>query len=1331
MPESFKVDIIADATDVQNKITTSRANLKAFVQKANVDSQIKLRLDIATLREELIKANAEVRKFRQAGDQDATITAQLKAEGLRTQLGDAKKALSDLERQATSTGKSFFSLNGIIKDALKAFGGLYLIREFASGLKSAFDAAVSFESAFAGVRKTLDATDAELSVLSDQFRQLAKEIPISVEALAGIGELAGQLGVAKEDIIDFTKTIASIAVSSNLTEEQAASSFARIANIFQTPASEVDKLASSVIELGNNFATTESEIVDFATRIAGAGKVVGLQQSDIVAIGTAFTSVGVEAEAGGTAVQKALFSINDAVNTGGADLEKFAKISGVSASEFSNLWKTDAAKGFDLFVQGLGRQGDDATSVLEELVAGDVRLQRAFLSVAGAGDLLTRAISTSSTAFSENSALTEEANKRFETTESRMQLVANRFNDLKITLGDTLKTYLVPFLEGLIDLAEALFANGEKLRGLATLIKAVGIAFSSYLGAKTLLAIGSAITTVDAAIVKYTANLKKANTANTAFGGGMALLRSAWVALSNPVVAATVLIGLAITAFVLASKRAKELQLATDELTKSLDELAGLSLGISQLTDEFDRTLKKVQDLAKEIKALNSEDPSQRFERFQELDAQQGVAIQELRDSFTELSLAMGASQEDIDAVTSELKFFRRETEPTKKDIEAMQNAFNDFGADFIKVRDQFQTNVDRLLNANGDLKKSVDDTVESMRSGWEKAGKDVDKLSKELINTLVERSAETEGIGEAFTTGFELGLTREDIVASLQNSVGDITDNMLGTLLNAAIIAEDRGEVFGLLFAAGVDADSAHKAAYDSGDNLASAVSNALANSAAEARGSGQVLGSNASGGVIEGLQSQFPALNTAVNAVKKVLGAFGGFDFLDGIVGKIPGLKTVATALQDLGNKSQNVLNELTAAQNALTNAPAPDIGGGGGSGGGGASDALREAEQAAKDAQDAVEDYQKSIEDTNKASQKLRDDIRDFYDDINDSIDSAREKQAELNDELDDFKAEETRNFVEDSGRRDFELSEEEADVRQQIADLANEQASDEEDALRIAEEKAELEQELNDILKERQQIQEYLAGIGDKVAEAQKAYDEALASGNEEQIKQTKEALDNAKALSDAFAEAVRREGLTEFEQTQLSLQDKLDAKEAEIQAEYEKQQRIIDIQEQFLAVQNSNDQDTIDARNKLYDIANGDVQATAEERAALLAQLGFEDLTRQEELDLLQEIQRGESLRRELEAVEAQQAELLAVQEDYFKLAEQAHADSVDNMKAKTQELIDIIKAAQIEQEKLNALQAATSAASGSSTTNTTVNVTNNNSNNVDADIANQQLLDKI
>ena len=126
--------------------------------------------------------------------------------------------------------------------------------------------------------------------------------------------MGGQLGVPTQDLLAFTEAVAMLSVSTNLTSEAAATDFARISNITQEPLKNIDRMGSTVVALGNNFATTEREIVNFTTNIAGAGEIVGLTTSQIFAISTAFTSVGIEAEAGGTATQKVLLAINNAVN---------------------------------------------------------------------------------------------------------------------------------------------------------------------------------------------------------------------------------------------------------------------------------------------------------------------------------------------------------------------------------------------------------------------------------------------------------------------------------------------------------------------------------------------------------------------------------------------------------------------------------------------------------------------------------------------------------------------------------------------------------------------------------------------------------------------------------------------------------------------------------------------------------------------------------------------------------------------------------------------------------------------------------------------------------
>lgn len=317
-------------------------------------------------------------------------------------------------------------------------------------------AAISFESAWAGVTKTTDGLEDEFGNLTktgkklqDGFRDLSKTVPITVEDLLEIGELGGQLGIADDALVDFAETIAAVGVATNLTTEEAATGFAQIANIMGTPQSQIDNMASTVVALGNNFATTERDVFNFAQRIAGAGDTAGLTEAQVFAIGAAMSSVGIQAEAGGTAVQKVLLAMHEAAIGTGGGLETFAKTAGLSAAEFSDAWEQDAGNAFKLFVEGLGAAGDDAISILDDLELKDQRLIRSFLSLSGAGDLLERTMAEANTAFEENVALQKEAAKRYATTKSKLTILKNVFKDIAIALG----MRLLPAFNAVLDVA--------------------------------------------------------------------------------------------------------------------------------------------------------------------------------------------------------------------------------------------------------------------------------------------------------------------------------------------------------------------------------------------------------------------------------------------------------------------------------------------------------------------------------------------------------------------------------------------------------------------------------------------------------------------------------------------------------------------------------------------------------------------------------------------------------------------------------------------------------------------------------------------------------------
>ena len=331
--------------------------------------------------------------------------------------------------------------------------GISVMSRSVVGLQaSTVGAAIAFESSFAGIRKTMDLTEDQFDSLARANRDLALEIPVTANELNRIGELAGQLGVrGVENVVKFEETIAKLAVTTDLTAESAAISLAQFANILQIPQGRVENLGSAIVGLGNTFATTESRIVDFGLRIAGAGKIAGLTAGEVFGIGAAFASVGVPAERGGTAIQQSLIAMQKAVVEGGAELEIFAAVAGTTVEEFAALFKEDAAEAFVLFVEGLGLAGDQGFEILDALGLAGQRLIGSFLSVAGAGDMLRDAIASGNEQFEANIALQKEADTRFATTSSQLQILRNRFADIGIAGGEAALDGLLPLIEATTD----------------------------------------------------------------------------------------------------------------------------------------------------------------------------------------------------------------------------------------------------------------------------------------------------------------------------------------------------------------------------------------------------------------------------------------------------------------------------------------------------------------------------------------------------------------------------------------------------------------------------------------------------------------------------------------------------------------------------------------------------------------------------------------------------------------------------------------------------------------------------------------------------------------
>lgn len=472
-----------------DKSTTSAEKLKAqqeYLTNAYAIQEDKvktLKMQLSELENSENKNTTAIKKKR-----NELTNAQIKLE-------DYKNKLKDVENQLTSNGKKLEEWGDKVQKSgdkiekagnkLSAFSAVT-----AAALVGAAKSAIDFEDAFTGVEKTVDATPEQLAAIKQGIIDMSKEIPSSTTEISAVAEAAGQLGIETDNILSFSRAMIDLGNSTNLTSDEAASQLAKFANIMGMSQKDFDRLGSSIVDLGNHFATTEADIVEMAMRLAGAGKQVGLNEGQVLGLATALSSVGIEAEMGGSAISKAMVKMQNAVDLGGGkmetvlkkagmslhemellaanspkdfkalagsldmtstelknmitagtNLEDFAKVSGMTTEQFKKAWKEDAAGALSAFIQGLGHaedKGESAITMLSEMGLTEVRLRDSLLRAANAGDLFTNALRTGTNAWEENTALTNEANKRYETLKSKIQKAVNQLQVLAITVGNKL-----------------------------------------------------------------------------------------------------------------------------------------------------------------------------------------------------------------------------------------------------------------------------------------------------------------------------------------------------------------------------------------------------------------------------------------------------------------------------------------------------------------------------------------------------------------------------------------------------------------------------------------------------------------------------------------------------------------------------------------------------------------------------------------------------------------------------------------------------------------------------------------------------------------------------
>lgn len=723
-------------------------NESADMKNKLLAKQLQIDKTSASLEKQTAKLNEMSSALEEAGINTDDLAHS--SEQLAGEIDALKKKEEAAAEKANTFGVRAETAFNAVHEAIVAAGVAAALKEIYEYFSDCSQASMDFESAITGVAKTTDLTDSELATMSDSIKALSTEIPATTEEIAAVAEAAGQLGIQKDALLDFTEIMTMLGTATNMTADEAATALARFANITGMATDNYGRLGSVIVDLGNNFATTESEIVAMGTRLASAGKLAGLTEPEIMALAAAMSSVGIEAEAGGTAMTQTLNAIEKAVAKGGDDLAEFARIAGMSSEEFSSAWKNDAMSALTSFIGGLGKldeQGESTVLVLEDLGLTGIRQSNMLKALGLAADQMTGAVNTANTAWQQNTALTNEANKRYATAQSRLTMMQNAYNNLKVAIGDA----YTPALGKSYELgAKVLNGFTEFVQKNPALVNAV-TAFAGSIGL------------VATALAGYTIAIKIARAATAAFATVSTVALGPIFAVTAAVAGAVAVVAAMATAFSSdAVPSVKELTEATRDMREAMDaaksaysDTVNSTMAAAGVADTY---IDKLEDL--QAAGLESEDAQRQYQNTLALLLQ---VMPSLSDCISRTTDEYGRSTYTLNTSTDAL---RANTEAWREN--AMQQAYQEQLTEMYKqqaaVLIEQQKNSIGLTDAEykqEEASKRLNDTLARMDELWSEAAKEAEAYNKEYY-------------GMADATNF---LSQE--YYDLQDSIYDINDEI------------------------------------------------------------------------------------------------------------------------------------------------------------------------------------------------------------------------------------------------------------------------------------------------------------------------------------------------------------------------------------------------------------------------------------------------------------------------------------------------------------------------------------------------------------------------
>jgi len=363
-----------------------------------------------------------------------------KKANLKVDSAEYKKAIKDialLENAISKINTRKIKIDTIIEGREKFKSSLMEKLAIGATIAAPIKVAIDFESSMADVKKVVDfANDVEFKEFESSLISLSKTIPLSANELAQITASGGQLGIAKENLLSFTTTVAKMSTAFDMSASEAGDSIAKLMNVYGLSMNEVENLGDSINHLSDNSAAKASDIVSTLGRIGGVAKTFGLTSVQAGALSSAFIALGKPPEVAATSINALLLKLKTAPQQGKKFQEALEAI-GMDATTLKQKIDSDGIGGLNEFLKAVKRiDKNEQMGVLSDLFGAEYSDDIALL--VGGLENYEKALNLTSDKTKYASSMQKEFENRSKTTANNLKLLSNGISEIAINFGSVL-----------------------------------------------------------------------------------------------------------------------------------------------------------------------------------------------------------------------------------------------------------------------------------------------------------------------------------------------------------------------------------------------------------------------------------------------------------------------------------------------------------------------------------------------------------------------------------------------------------------------------------------------------------------------------------------------------------------------------------------------------------------------------------------------------------------------------------------------------------------------------------------------------------------------------